>query len=423
MAQNEQHNTVDGRAPIDQPIIDESGRLDPTREEAIRALAIINGDAAPVAATGEDEKKKSLLPPVLEDPRNEISKNFRTNRGRDTAEAKEDLDIARVDPANQAAIYGSEIAGQQPEQGAPLAAPVAVQQSPKFKVKIDGQERDVTQEELIATYQKNQAADQRLAEANRMRNEATAMLQAASTRAADGESPKADHSASTEQREQASIPNGTKFDRAKLANAVEKIAFGTTEEGSDALGELLTSVAPQQPQSLDINSQVETALAHRDYRKQSEDTTRKFVEKYPSIATDPIIQTMSGELVAQEMIKDFVGAGISLDVIKQTLPNRQAVKTFYDHLVVNRPDLVRPIDQLFESASQDARFKALVGAQVVPITTNVDRSDRKAMVQQQPAHRTPVAPQASQAQPASRDQRNSDAVARMRQARGQSTAA
>ena len=249
------------------------------------------------------------------------------------------------------------------------------------------------------------------------------MLQAASTRATDGESPKAEPTASTEQREQASIPNGTRFDRAKLANAVEKIAFGTTEEGSDALGELLTSVAPQQTQSLDINNQVETALAHRDYRKSSEDTTRKFTEKYPSLANDPIIQTISGELVAQEMVKDFVKAGISLDVIEKTLPNRQAVKTFYDHIVMQRPDLVRPLDQLFEAASQDARFQALAGAKVVPITSNVDRSDRKAMVQQQPAHRTPVAPQASQAQPASRDQRNSDAVARMRQARGQSTAA
>lgn len=418
MAQNETYNTVDGLPPNDQPIIDESGRLDPTREEAIRALAMINGEASPAVAA-EEKEKKSLLPPVLEDPRDSISKNFRTNRGRDGNEAKEDLDIARVDPANQAAIYGSDIAGEQQAQ----VQPVAAQTPQKFKVKIDGQERDVTQEELIATYQKNQAADQRLAEANRMRNEATAMLQAASTKATDGESPKADPTASTEQREQDSIPKGTKFDRAKLANAVEKIAFGTTDEGADALENLLTSVAPQQTQSLDINSQVETALAHREYRKTSEDTTRKFTEKYPSLAEDPIIQTISGELVAQEMVKDFVKAGISLDVIQRTLPTRQAVKTFYDHIVLQRPDLVRPLDQLFEAASQDARFQALAGAKTVPITTNLDRSDRKAMVQQQPAHRTPIAPSQSQAQPASRDQRNSDAVARMRQARGQSTAA
>ena len=58
MAQNqEQHNTVDGQSPVDQPIIDESGRLDPTREEALRALAIINGDAPPAAAVREEEKK------------------------------------------------------------------------------------------------------------------------------------------------------------------------------------------------------------------------------------------------------------------------------------------------------------------------------------------------------------------------------
>ena len=223
------------------------------------------------------------------------------------------------------------------------------------------------------------------------------------------------------QQEQASIPKGTKFDRAKLANAVEKIAFGTTEEGTDALGELLISVAPQ-PQSLDINNQVETVLAQRDYRKSSEDTTRKFAEKYPSLATDSIIQSVSGELVAQEMVKDFVKAGISLDVIEKTLPNRQAVKTFYDHIVVQRPDLVRSLDQLYDAASKDARFQALAGAKTVQITSMVDRTERKGMVQQQPAHRTPVSPQAFQSQPASRDQRNSDAVARMRAARGQSTA-
>ena len=125
MAQNqEQHNTVDGQAPVDQPIIDESGRLDPTREEALRALAIINGDAPPAAAVREEEKK-SLIPPVLEDPRDSISKNFRTNRGRDANEAKEDLDIARVDPANQAAIYGSDIAGQPEAQVQEQAAAAA----------------------------------------------------------------------------------------------------------------------------------------------------------------------------------------------------------------------------------------------------------------------------------------------------------
>lgn len=415
--QNQNRDTVDGLPPVDTQIIDESGRLDPTNEEAQRALAILNGAPDPATAAAKKEQDEDKAPEFV-DPRNEIAKSFRANRGRPEGEANEDLDIARVDPNNLAAMYGTDIVGTVPLTKTVEAAD-APKVEPTYKVKVNGVEQNVTQEELLRTYQKIATADAYLKQASLAKNEAETMRQNASTKAEPSETHPRGEAQPTGQPDKTSTPKGATFDDAALAEVAEALQLGSTEEATVALKKLLTSVAPQQSNPLDISNEVRNVIASENYQRQSEEATGNFVTKYPSLASNAILQSVAGELASQEMAKDLIDAGLDPQVIANQFPDRRSLKKAYDFMRTKNPDFGRSLSQHFEAVEANENFKKLVGGPPVPVTVNVDRSERKAVVQPQPALRTSVPLTQTTPAPVSREQRQSDAVANMQKSRGQ----
>lgn len=408
--QEQTHQTVDGLPPVDAPIIDESGRLDPTNEEAQRALAVLNG-ADPDKPAAKDEKKQ----PDYVDPRDDITKSFRTNRGRTEEDA-----AAETDPNNLAAMYGSDIAGAVPiTKTVEAAAADAPKIEPTYKVKVSGVEQNVTQEELLRTYQKIATADAYLKQASLAKNEAETMRQNASTKAEPSETHPRGEAQPTGQPDKTSTPKGATFDDAALAEAAEALQLGSTEEATSALKKLLTSVAPQPQNTLDISNEVRNVIASENYQRQSEEATGKFVTKYPDLATNAVIQTVAGELAAQEMAKDFLDAGLDPQTLAKTMPDRRSLKQAHDYMRMRDANFGRSLSQHFEAVEKHADFQKLVGGAHVPVTVNVDRTERKAVVQPQPALRTSVPISQTVPPVVSREQRNSDAVAKMQASRGQ----
>lgn len=415
--------TADGLPAREDMPIELPGHMDPTNEEAQRALAAINGNTDPgPAAKVEDAKVERKPIPVFDDPRNDITKNFRTNRGQVN---KDDIEgEVLVDPRDKAVMYGTDIAGDDAAIKAQETAQLEKKAEPtRYKVKIDGVEKDVTHEELVASYQKNGTGDARLNEATRRLNEATARAEQLSTKANSSVDPQGDKTQPTSEPATTSTPRGAKVDRKALADAVEKIQLGTTEEGVDALVKAFESVAPQHD-SPDIDAQVDTAIAAREIRKTSEEATSKFIVKHPELKENTILQSVLGDLVTREMAADFVNLGMDAETLGQVMPTRKHIKHYYDAMRLKNPEFGRDLSTLYGVAEKDRNFQRLAGYQPAPVEVNLDRTERKEGVQPQPALRTSVPlQQTQQEQAVPREKRMSTVVQQMQRDRGQNVSA
>lgn len=423
-------NTVDGLPPVDEKIeIDSSGKLDPTNEEAQRALAIMNGhlneDGSPII---KEEPKTATAPAqFVDEGRDAIAKNFRaSNRGKQEGD-DEPLDVAGAEdgPNSDAMKYGTTIANankKPAEAAAPAATAETQAEKPKVKVKVDGVEMDVTHDELVANYQIGAVARARLQQATELLNSAKTVVTPPIK--ADGGEARTEAEPSTAEPARSSTPKGAKIDQAKVAKAFDAIQMGTAEEGTKALTELLESVVPQQNSS-DIKGAIRQVLASDKVQTSSEEATKKFVEKYPAMASDEIVQEVAGQLVVQSMVDDFVkAAGLTADQIRTAFPTKKALYEAHTAARTNNPEFGHDLNVHYENAAKDPRFMKLVGSEVpAPKVDMTGRTERKLVVQQQPSHRTPAPIATAQTVPLTREQRMSEAARKMAISRGQNVAA
>lgn len=415
----------------DEPI-NNGGAPDPTQEEAVRALnAMLEKEDEKHQGRGKKPEGEGdpSKPKIKEDPRDAISKNFRENRGapQEVAEGGgED-----VDPNSLAAQYGTDAVAaqtqddqqqqQQDQSGVKPAAPAAIDPNTPVVVKVNGVDKTMTYAEVVKAAQKVEGADETFRAASELIKN-LAGTKPASTPAKGSEDRQADADASTDETgKPASTPKGTKFSPEDLAKTVEAFTLGTTEEGAKALGELLEKVA-QPAAPVDISNQVAFEIAANNVRTESTGAADAFLKKYPALADDPILQQVSGTLIATEMIKDLIAAGLSKEVIAEKLPTTQHIRTYYEAMRAHKPAFGRKMLDLMTAAEADPRFVALTGGKTVPLKVNLDRGDRKAALPPQPALRSPPNLQRAQQndnQPVDIQASRQAAVARMREARGQ----
>lgn len=401
----------------DEPI-ENAPAPDPTAEEAQRALAAME---PPAEAAPKEAEKPSKTPEYAEDPRAAIAAGYRASRTQASGAPAED-----VDPNALAARYGTDVVAAPapaPTATAP-AAPADIAPDTLVKVKINGVERTMPYSEVLARAQKVESADAYLSDAKRLKNEVeTALAKAAPIKTETGNDGQDDAPSSIGAPGAPSIPGkGTKVDREVLTKVAEAISLGTTEQGAEALGELIEKVA-QPAASVDISSQVEIAIAAREVNREFTEAADAFVRKYPDLATDPILQAVGGQLLATEMVKDLIAAGLDKDVIAKQMPTTAHVRTYYESMRVQRPSFGRPMKELMAAAEAAPQFQKLTGGQTPALSVNVDRSDRKAALPPQPAHRSPPAlqQQNGNAAPPDLPAKRSSVVQQMQAQRGQRT--
>lgn len=155
------------------------------------------------------------------------------------------------------------------------------------KVKIDGEERTVTEDELIRSYQKNQAADRRL-------EEAAQLLRAANERAAQLEAQIAQN---TQPAAQPAPPADLKDE---VKSTLSVIYGGDEEAAAEALTNLLTKTRggdqpTPQPVPLNVN-----ALADAVSEKLEFDTAyAKVKSDYPDLINDPNLEMLTAMRLQQ----------------------------------------------------------------------------------------------------------------------------
>lgn len=180
------------------------------------------------------------------------------------------------------------------------------------KVKVDGVEREVTDDELIRTYQKNAAADSRLEEATRLLREAEARAAQIAAQTAPPVAPVVQKEAEPTADEDADIAPKTK-------DALEKLLEGDTESAAKVLTELMAKKrggdqpTPSAPQ-LDVDqvaAQVEARLAIAN-------AVQKVKTDYPEVVSDPDIEFLTARKVDAKVQGGMPRAEAILEAAKET---------------------------------------------------------------------------------------------------------
>jgi hypothetical protein len=196
-----------------------------------------------------------------------------------THDAEQDAELAKSiaqggeaaetaeEPAEQAQEpqEDEEPAGEEPETEPPAeepeepAPPKQAKQPRKIKIKVNGQDLELTEEELIARAQKVESADQYLAEAARVRHQA---------------------SQQPSQPDTASTAHPSDEEDAALARALQ---LGTEDESVAALRKLRQSASAQ-------TDQIVAAVDERIAFRQAVD---KFSENFSDIFADPLLKNLA----------------------------------------------------------------------------------------------------------------------------------
>lgn len=324
------------------------------------------------------------------------------------------------------------VTGQQPQNAAPPAtsyndAPDLDSLDPdslnkRYKIKVDGQVKDVSLEQLLRNAQKYDAADNKFATAQRLVELAKETMRQAATPAP---------AASPDQR------GGNPFDgpddgntsqQQSQINAEElanKIQIGSPAEVIEALGQLVQHMqAPQQSPNMDPE-QILTTL--EDHNASQE--LNAFAAKNREVA-HPAMQSLMAEHIHTIMATDLLNAGVPREWLQQNVRNANDLTRIHKMARINRAPGVRSTGQVLDLALQAAKQQAAswLGQrpaqqpasrpQNQPAPTMQQRQDRKAALTQQPAQRRAVAPQPSQQR--SEQQTRHSAFADMRRSRGQS---
>lgn len=232
----------------------------------------------------------------------------------------------------------------------------------RVKVKIDGQESDVSLDEVLRQYQKNGAADKRLADATRLLEEAKKTT-AAPTAKPEPETKPASNPEAENEFIAAMFSGDEETARKAFREAVNQ---GRPEKPIPTVAEIVAAAAPALKQQLVVESAWE-----------------KFQTDYAEIAVDPYLRAKADELLSAEVERGT------------------------------------PLDKAFDLAGKGTRdwLSSKTGVAptgtTTPTTARNERLERKAGIDSIPA----TSAKAVVAQ--EREPNHSDIVAEMRAARGQ----
>jgi hypothetical protein len=229
----------------------------------------------------------------------------------------------------------------------------------KHKVKIDGVEQELSTDDLIAIAQKHGAADNRLEEAKRLLTEAKQVV-----RPSDPENQPEDREQDTQPPTRSGAhqdPENQRnlgVDPDKLKGIVERIQVGDTDEGLEAVTELISLVKADRP---DLDAEAVGGIVQQhilDQRYQEENTAalRNFKDKYPVIAADPDLAKVGMEMLGRQLAQDLASVGMADADIAPIKGNVQALVQAHQK-VRQAGHKVRTPSELFDAVGQTMSSK------------------------------------------------------------------
>jgi hypothetical protein len=197
---------------------------------------------------------------------------------------------------------------------------------------------------------------------------------------------------------------------------MEKMQFGTPDEGAaafrSAVQQLMQSHAPQADPS-------ETVMVRLEDRK-AMDEIRRYAEANPDVA-DPVMQQIIGPISSRLMAEDLM-QHIPFEELRVRVRNFDDLKNLHVRARAANAEGIHSAAQILAEAHQRAKDwrsgREPRQGYVPPQPGQDTRSQRKEALTTQPAMRR-QAPTLPNQQQRSQEQSRSDAVMKMRAARGQ----
>jgi hypothetical protein len=396
-----QPESVDDTASIDE---NQDAELAAVEDAAAAKVAGKSKDAA-----GEDDDSDKRKLEYADDPRDDIEEAI--------AKAKDE----GKSPTDK---YRDEQPDEDPEQDAGPERddtedttadadkqPTDKDDDPIVKVKVDGVEREIRQSQLIATYQKDAAADKRLQEATELLREAKAVKAAKPTETADTEDqPDADNSTDQGDKE-----------AERLANIVDKLQLGERDEAIEGLKQLLEEAQKGAQPPEDLDQRIRATASEERERERSQQTLEKFYAENGVLSENKRLASVFRSEIDNQMRTDIRGVLAAEDVpepeIDKLMTSMNEAQMIQLHRSYRANGLsVRDTGKVLSAAKQALEADGFWPQQAKP---NVDREARKQQTaQQQPAprsHRTPIP---SRDNASSKVQTTADVVREENEARG-----
>lgn len=299
----------------------------------------------------------------------------------------------------------------------PAAAPAAGEQPRKFKVKVRHEERELTEEELIANAQKALAAENYLEDGRKFFEQGKQFLEtvqrsAASrphqdaTRAQEDVDPVPEPSADPHQ-------DGTDFEK-----LIEEIQIGDTKEAAGKLRAAVTQAARDVARATSIDDRVRADWSN------TMTTFEKFKADNTDLAADPNALAVMERMIYDGYRDDLRELGVSDDA----LPKDPLKLADAHRLARVSGQKVRTTEQLLNTVKDG--YQKWRGVTPAPSPTqspapqtlrvNVDRTERRQAIPTQPTRSTAPSQTVPNATPQPRTR--SQTVMEMKKARGQVTA-
>jgi len=381
-------------------------------------------------ADSQDTPEPQKRPRWFQDEqRDAIVANFRRQReGRAQEETDNADEIAEyMRSGGMPKEFQDAFVDQEPQADAGQVEEVHAEPEPqpqprKIKIKVNGRELELTEEELIARAQMNEAADERLSEAKTILNEVKGLKRDLESRPSPTATPAADRAAPEDQTPPTVDPNQVD----PFKDVTEALLYGDPEQAAGKLRQLMTTVVPS------LARQTSDAEHRQTEHNRSRMHAQNFEKANEDLATDDFAAGAIKSRVFANQRKDLVDMGLDpaklpksdTDIANMHLTFRSDPKT---------SGIVRSFDKLLDDAKTDfVKWRGGPepkptngnGAQPhqrteTPIQVSVNRDDRRRAIPTQPS-RTAVVRQVPPAaeQPKTRPQ----IIAEMRKSRGQPVA-
>lgn len=300
------------------------------------------------------------------------------------------------DPEIEDQIYATRerMFGKNVERPEPVAnQPEPPQPAPKRKLKVNGQEIELDEAQVVAAAQKALAAGDILEQAKRDRAEAHTLLEG--LRAAKANQPAAEPSRPSPQPTADTRPE----DEAELDEIVDRIQVGDRKDASAALkkyGDAIIDRVLERIGNLDETIASQVAIVNENTRRQQNtaDTLRSFGDDNPEFKESRSLQAALAQEAADTMRAKMFALGVEPQTLETLKVNRgmndiQAVSFAYRALQENGHELPSHVDILTESAAairkQFGMPERRQPAPLSPANINVqDRQERKRAMTPQP---------------------------------------
>jgi len=226
----------------------------------------------------------------------------------------------------------------------------------KTEVTIDGQKRFVSQEELVAGFQKDAAADNRLRDAGELRSQLRAMIaeQQSQTQQPAADSQTSDDGQNvdddTQQGDGSQQTSGDPISDDRLTKVVDALQLGDTDEAKQELGDLIRDLQTQPTEGPDT-MQIAAAVQQNITREQEHARLR---ETYPEFFDSQRVQALTQVEMAGQAIAEMEACGVEKQYLDAARANPSAAIEFHRDLFDQQSagrgawNLTKPAD-IFES--------------------------------------------------------------------------